>query len=132
MDGMYREELLEHWRHSPYRGTLAAPDLSAKGMNPLCGDEVQIALQVVDGRIACMRFIGNGCVMSQAAASLLGGLVEGHTVAEVQALDRAQLLRTLDIPLSPARLQCALLPLAVLRQALGTPAPDDSPVNPQR
>ena len=126
MDGLgdlYREELLDHWRASPHRGRLARPDAAGEGMNPLCGDAVRLEFQVAGGRIADVKCDGDGCVISQAAASLLAGLVIGKTVAEARDLDRQALLAELGVPLSPARLKCALLALSVLRQAL---APDNA------
>jgi nitrogen fixation protein NifU and related proteins len=123
MDVLYQEEILEHWRHSPYRGTLEAPDRAEEGVNPLCGDQVRIELRTTDSRLLAMRFQGRGCVISQAAASMLAELVEGRSLADVRSMPSQELLAALGVPLSPARLKCALLPWAVLRQALG-PAPD--------
>jgi nitrogen fixation NifU-like protein len=120
MDDLYQEQILDHWRHSPHRGSLDAPDAAAEGMNPLCGDAVRIELRLREGRVEAMKFAGQGCVISQAAASMLADLVEGRGVDEARDLDRQELLAELGIPLSPARLKCALLPLAVLRQALET------------
>lgn len=118
MDDLYGEQILDHWRRSPHRGALSRPDAAAEGMNPLCGDQVRLELALCDGRIAAVKFSGEGCVISQAAASLLAGLLEGRTVAEARAFDRGALLAELGVPLSPARLKCALLSLAVLREAL--------------
>ncbi|HEY8745678.1 MAG TPA: iron-sulfur cluster assembly scaffold protein [Chloroflexota bacterium] len=119
MDALYQEEILEHWRRSPYRGTLEAPDRAEEGMNPLCGDQMRIELRISDDRLLAMRFQGQGCVISQAAASILAATVEGRSLAEVRAMPSQELLAALGVPLSPARLKCALLPWAVLRQALG-------------
>ena len=118
MDDLYQEQILDHWRHSPHRGSLEQPDAAADGMNPLCGDAVRIELRLHEGRVVAMMFQGEGCAISQAEASMLADLVEGRGVDEVRNLDRQELLEELGIPLSPARLKCALLPLAVLRQAL--------------
>ena len=122
MDALYQEEILEHWRRSPYRGSLEAPDRAEEGMNPLCGDQVRIELRVTDDRLLAMRFQGEGCVISQAAASVLATLVEGLPLAEVRALPSRALIDALGVPLSPARTKCALLSWVVLRQAVG-PAP---------
>ena len=92
-------------------------------MNPLCGDQVRIELRTADDQLLAMRFQGQGCVISQAAASILAEMVEGRSLTDVRAMPGQELLAALSVPLSPARLKCALLPWAVLRQALG-PAPD--------
>lgn len=119
MDALYQEEILEHWRHSPHRGALEEPDRVEEGMNPLCGDRVRNELRLAKDHLVAMRFQGQGCVISQAAASILAELVEGRSLADVRALPSGELLEALGVPLSPARLKCALLPWAVLRQALG-------------
>lgn len=123
MDVLYQEEILEHWRHSPHRGTLEAPDRVEEGMNPLCGDQVRIELRVAGDRLLAMRFQGEGCVISQAAASILAELVEGRPLADVRTLPSQVLLEALGVPLSPARVKCALLSWTVLRQALGGSPP---------
>ena len=118
MDDLYQEQILDHWRNSTHRGQLATPDATAEGMSPLCGDRIRVDVQIQDGRIATMHFSGEGCVISQASASMLAELVEGRTVEEARTFDRGVLLEELGVPLSPARLKCALLALSVLRQAL--------------
>jgi nitrogen fixation NifU-like protein len=118
LDDLYREELLDHWRASPHRGRLEQPDAVGEGMNPLCGDAVRLEFQLDQGRIIEVKCDGDGCVISQAAASILAGLVTGKTVDEARVLDRQALLDALGVTLSPARLKCALLGLFVLRQAL--------------
>ena len=123
MDALYQEEILEHWRRSPYRGSLEAPDRAEEGMNPLCGDQVRIELRVAGDRLLAMRFQGDGCVISQAAASILAELVEGRPLADVRTLPSQALLEALGVPLSPARVKCALLSWTVLRQALGGSRP---------
>jgi nitrogen fixation NifU-like protein len=75
----------------------------------------------VDGskRVSEVRFEGRGCAISQASASILTTMLKGLPVVEVQALNQDALLKKLGIPLSVVRLKCALLPLHVLRLALG-------------
>lgn len=118
-DDLYVDGILYHAAHSRHRGSLDAPDLSAEDANPLCGDTIRVELSVRDGSIDVMRFSCQGCAISQASASMLAGLVEGRTVEAARDFDRQELLRALGVALGPSRLKCALLPLAVLRQALG-------------
>jgi nitrogen fixation NifU-like protein len=121
MDALYQEEILEHWRRSPHRGALEKPDRVAEGRNPLCGDAIRLELRITEDRLQALRFDGQGCVISQATASILSELVEGRSLVDVRALTSQELLAALGVPLSPARTKCALLSLAVLRQALGVP-----------
>jgi nitrogen fixation protein NifU and related proteins len=127
MDDLYREHILDHYKNPRNHGALEGADATAEGLNPLCGDELTIDLNVRDGRVTDIRFHGRGCSISQAATSMLTELVEGRTVDEVAALTKDDLLAELGIPLSPMRLKCALLGLGTLRVALnrhsGTPLP---------
>jgi len=127
MDDLYREHILDHYKSPRNHGALDHADVSAEGMNPLCGDQLQIDLKIDDRRITAIRFHGRGCSISQAATSMLTELVVGRTVDEAAALTRDDVTAELGIPLSPVRLKCALLGLGTLKLALnrhsGTPLP---------
>ena len=126
-DELYRENLMDHYRHPRNHGTLEHPDCEAEGKNPLCGDEVEIDVAVADGRISEIRFSGNGCAVSQAATSMLTELVAGLPVEEAAALPSQAIIDELGIPLSAMRVKCAVLGLGTLKVALhrgaGTPLP---------
>jgi nitrogen fixation NifU-like protein len=70
---------------------------------------------VVDGVVQDVKFSGHGCAISQASADLLLDEVKGRTLAEVQQFNKQTVLDLVGIPLSPARLKCALLALKVLK-----------------
>src|SRR5687768_591073 len=114
----YRENLLDHYRNPRFHGRLDAPTVSQEDLNPLCGDMIRIDLALDGGMVADARFSGHGCAVSQAAASMLLEEIVGKSVDEVAALGRDDLLELLGVPLSPARLKCALLSLGVLRAGL--------------
>ena len=103
----------------------------AEGQNPLCGDEVSIAVAFDGDTIADVKFQGRGCAISQAATSMLMDMVKGRSAAEVASMSRDELLDEVGIPLTPVRLKCALLGLGVLKLALhkgrGTPLPEEWP-----
>lgn len=126
-DELYRENLMDHYRHPRHHGTFDVPDAAADGHNPLCGDQVAVQVRLEDGRIDEMRFTGNGCAVSQAATSMLTDLVQGLTVEEAAALPSQAILDELGIPLSAMRVKCAVLGLGTLKVALhravGTPLP---------
>ena len=129
-DQMYREVILDHYKHPRHHGPLEGADAEAEGQNPLCGDEVTVSIRFgADGEtIEEMRFVGRGCAISQAATSMLTELVEGRTAAEVAVLDKQELLDEIAIQLTPVRLKCAMLGLTTLKVALhkakGTPPPE--------
>jgi len=112
---LYREEILDHSRNPRNFGEIADPDFTFEDSNPLCGDRVRIDVKVDNGIIADIKFSGRGCAISQAAASMLTEMVKGHAVDEIRELSAEDMLDELGIPISPARVKCALLGLKVLK-----------------
>lgn len=117
-DSLYRETILDHYRNPRNKGTLDPADYSYEDTNPLCGDEVRIDLRVENDRVSDIKFTGRGCAVSLAATSILTEMVHGQPLADVKALTKDDLLDELGIPVSPARLKCALLGLKVLKAGL--------------
>ena len=123
---IYREAILDHSKHPRNKGTLEHPDFTFEDTNPLCGDEIRVDLDVEGDRVAAVRFSGRGCAISQAAASMLTEMVDGQPVEAVKALTKDDILEELGVPVSPARLKCALLGLKVMKAALyGVPPRDE-------
>lgn len=118
LDDLYRQNILDHYQNPRNWGTLPHPDIAAEDANPLCGDRLRIELQVKDGRIEQVRFSGQGCSISRAAASMLSEEIEGKTVEEVKRIGRDEMLEMMGIELGPVRLKCALLALKTLKLAL--------------
>lgn len=84
---LYQEVILDHGRKPRNHFRLEVFDASARGDNPMCGDRVELFLKLDDaGRIARASFLGRGCAVSQASASLLTELVPGRTRDEARAL----------------------------------------------
>ena len=129
LDSLYREVILDHYKNPRGHGVIAGADAEAEGQNPLCGDEVSIAVAFEGDTIADVKFQGRGCAISQAATSMLMDMVKGRTAQEVASMSRDELLDEVGIPLTPVRLKCALLGLGVLKLALhkgrGTPLPEE-------
>jgi len=114
-DDMFRENILDHYRNPRNQGALEHPDITYEDANPLCGDKIRMDLNVRDGKIEAVRFSGQGCSISQAAASMLSERIEGQPVEEVRKLTRDDMLEMLGIELGPVRLKCALLALKTLK-----------------
>ena len=118
MEDLYRENILDHYRHPRNQGVLENPDIHYEDANPLCGDKIRMDLEIRDGKIARVRFSGTGCSISQAAASMLCEAIEGKPLDEVKKLSRDDVLEMLGIALGPVRLKCGLLALKTLKAGL--------------
>ncbi len=127
MDDMYREQILDLYQHPLNFGQLDPHDFSYEEDNPLCGDVIRIDVRLdAGGRVADVAWSGNGCAISQAAASLLTDHVKGMTLDEMKALEREDILELLGIELSMARIKCATLSLKVLKAGIyGLPGADE-------
>ena len=124
--GIYREQIIDLYEHPLNYGELDPHDFSYEEDNPLCGDVVRIDVRLGDdGRVAGVRWSGDGCAISQASASLLTEEIKGLTLDEVKAFPKERLLELIGVPLSMARVKCALLSLKVLKAgAYGLPDPE--------
>lgn len=132
---LYQAVILDHNRAPRNFGALEGATRTADGRNPLCGDEVHVALRLDGDVIADVRFTGHGCAISKASASLMTTVVKGRTVAEAEGLfrrfhalvtgqDGAGALPSALVVFSgvsrfPARVKCASLPWHALKAALG-------------
>ncbi len=116
---MYREHILDLYKHPHNFGMLKDATNAHREFNPLCGDDVTIEVIVKDGMIQDIKFHGKGCAISMAAASLVTDAVKGKPIAEVKRMSKEDLLNLLHIPVGPVRLKCALLALDTLHKSIG-------------
>ena len=142
LDDLYREIILDHYRSPRNRGELPPPAAHAVGHNPLCGDEIDVYLQVEDGLVSDIKVGGQGCSISQSSASMMSQAVKGKSVDDVKALvKKFKGLMSVaevdadeevpDVPLGdlealqgvvkfPVRIKCATLAWNTLTEALAT------------
>lgn len=119
MDQLYREEIIDHYKYPRYKGELTDPDYKAHDHNPFCGDELTIALKVDEEDIIReVAFSGQGCAISQAAASMLMEEILNEPLEEVKSPNRDDILEILGIEIGPVRMKCALLSLKVLKKGV--------------
>lgn len=120
---LYQDRILDHWQ-SPYnKGSCPAPTHTHQDANRLCGDSIRIELTVgADGVVQHAYFSGEGCCVSQAAASMLVECIEGLDVSQARAFGAEDMLKLFSAPLTPSRQRCCLLAWRVLRQALASTA----------
>lgn len=132
---LYREVILDHSRSPRNFGRLEGANREADGFNPLCGDQLKLSLRVEDGSLRQASFVGDGCAISTASASLLTDAVAG--LSESEALELADRFRRMaageiepdeadlgklsalaGVRDYPMRVKCATLAWHALRAAL--------------
>jgi nitrogen fixation NifU-like protein len=118
MTSIYQERILQHSTHPHNFGRL--PSATAKILldNPLCGDKIQMEVEIVDGIIKRAMFTGKGCAISKASASLLTDIVINMNISELRKWDKDSIIKMLGIELGANRLKCALLPLEALQRII--------------
>lgn len=137
VEDLYREAVLAHNRAPQRFGELQSPTHAGDGENPACGDALHVGLRVADGRIADLRFKGEACAVTIAAASMLGELIVGGAADRLQALrgkferllrgesgdpSLGELAALSELTRHPARHRCALLAFDAVQAALsGSP-----------
>lgn len=134
-DELYRDIVLDHYHRPRNRGSLKKPSVSVEVDNVFCGDEVKLDVTIDGGRITAACFLGRGCSISQASASMLTEAVSGRSLEEVEALSESfrgmmngshevnarslgDLAALQGVRRFPARVRCALLAWDALRKAL--------------
>ena len=138
LDDLYQQIILEHYRSPKNRApSLEGEDVHVHHSNPLCGDELDLRVDVEDDRVAALVFDGDGCSISQASASVMTETVKGRALDD--ALDLTEQFRLMmhgDTPSReddlgdgivfqgvakfPVRVKCALLGWMALKDALET------------
>jgi nitrogen fixation NifU-like protein len=143
LEDLYREIILDHYRTPRNRGELAPPAAHAVGHNPLCGDEIEVYLDVADGMVNDIKVGGQGCSISQSSASMMTQAVKGKSLDEVRALvQRFRSMMSIEeldesaaevklgdlealqgVVKFPVRIKCAVLAWNTLTEALAQTAP---------
>ena len=141
---LYRELILEHWQNPQNYGEMRGADLVVEQVNTLCRDEVTFYFkfsrenlrsqrlrrsQKSQRRIAEVSFVGKGCAISVASASILTEEMKGRSVGDLSKLTGEDVFKLLGGPVAPARLKCAFLPLEAIRK-LSVSALDKQPIVP--
>ncbi len=115
---LYQENILDHYKRPRNKGKIEGAQMHRRESNPLCGDVIEIFAKLDDaGRIAEINFDGEGCAISQAAASMLTEMAKGRSAEELLNMDKQEMLDELGINPGPARIKCALLAFKALKMA---------------
>ena len=122
-EDIYQEHILEHYEEPYHRGRCSHCTHCHEDDNPLCGDHVEMTLRINDnGVLKDVFFDGDGCCISQAAASMLAERFDQRTVEEVKQFTAQNMLDLFGVKLTPNRQKCCLLPWRVLQAAIYSPA----------
>src|SRR5207245_10524016 len=98
MSSIYSDIILDYYRYPRNKGQITSPRIKAKDSNPLCGDVVEIQMQVDgDNRVTEIKFDGNGCSISQASASMLTELVKGKTLDDLRKIPTENVLELIGV-----------------------------------
>ena len=119
IESMYREQILDHYKNPRNFGKIMDATVHHHEKNPLCGDDLDVYFFIdEDKNIADVKIYGRGCAISQASASMLTEKVKGKSIDEIKNLKKDDILEMLGIPISAARLKCALLSMDTFRNAI--------------
>ncbi len=107
---LYQDVLLDYFQSSAHKGKIENADFRSRGINPVCGDEIEITMSAKPsgGVIEKIRYSGHGCVISQASSAMMAECLEGKTPKEAQVLISAfkdMMLSKTPIELLPADLE---------------------------
>lgn len=115
---LYQEELMDHYRHPQNNKKIPNANFASGEYNPSCGDKMHIEGLIDHDTLTQIGFQGKGCVISQAAASMLTQKSKGKKVDEILEFNKNTVQELIGLPLGPTRLKCALLCLHVLQQGI--------------
>jgi nitrogen fixation NifU-like protein len=134
LSALYQERILAHYRKPHHKGALDRASGVHTVKNPLCGDDVTVAVREADGVVVEAGFTGSGCSITQASASMLMDLVHGRSRHEIEALRHefeamlageeageslGEMRALRGVSAFKARHKCARLPWQALEGALG-------------
>ena len=116
---LYKQEILEHYKHPRQFGHLDVFTNSAQLVNASCGDEIEVTLKISkSGIIEDVMFTGSGCAISIASASILCELIKGKSVEQFSNLKAEDILKSMGMDNGSPRVKCALLGWEALRKAI--------------
>ena len=119
---LYQDHILEHYEEPYHRGQCATCTHVHQDDNPLCGDVIRMELQIDNkGTLKEIYFNGDGCCISQAAASMLAEKFDGKRVEDVKRFTAQDMLQLFGARLTPNRQKCCLLSWRVLQAAVYSP-----------
>lgn len=118
-DELYKENIMDHYKHPRNAGVMAGATFSRRELNASCGDELEFFVLLDEaGKVSKVSFNGQGCAISQSATSMLTEKVEGMTIDELKKLLPEDVFTMLGVPVDTTRIRCALLGFKALKGGL--------------
>jgi nitrogen fixation NifU-like protein len=117
---MYREVILDHYKHPHHFGSLPKKSVETTLYNTSCGDTItmQLLIDTKSKKIINIGFTGSGCAISMASASMLTDALIGKTAEKAKKMKTEDIIKMLGTTLTPSRVKCAVLPLEVIQKAM--------------
>ncbi|MDP6642345.1 MAG: SUF system NifU family Fe-S cluster assembly protein [Candidatus Nanoarchaeia archaeon] len=115
---MYLEHILDLYKNPLNFGVLDNADFKERCFNPSCGDEVEIQVRLDNNKVEDVKFIGKGCAISVASASLLTDHIKGKSLDELKNLTKEDMIKLIGIEVGPARVKCVTCSLVSLREGI--------------
>ena len=110
--------ILDHFEHPRFHGRLDVPGTAVTGGNPGCGDTVTVYMTVTEpGDSVEIAFEGEGCTVSQAAASMVMQMMQGRTLRQIDEATAEPLLEMIGPDIAAARRNCSLLAFNAVKEA---------------
>jgi nitrogen fixation NifU-like protein len=123
-DPIYTEMIIEYSRNPSNFGKIDGPHIHRHDSNPLCGDSIDLYINIDENKVSDVKFDGKGCAICMACTSVLTEMIQGKTLDEVKNFQKDELLSELGlehlIKTSPVRIKCALLSLKALKHGIYT------------
>lgn len=133
LDDLYREVILDHYRSPHNKGQVEGAQVDLEMLNPTCGDEIRLTLGIEEGVVRDVRFVGKGCSISMASASMMTDAIKGRSLPEAERLiegframmrgeedreDLGELEALQGVAKFPVRIKCATLAWDTLQKGL--------------
>ena len=117
-DSYLREDLLEIYKNPINLGKLENATVTVTDTNPMCGDEVNLAILMKGDVLVDAKFWGDACAVSVISSSLVTEELIGKTLAEIKGFNKKDVLDLFGVPLTTSRVKCATLILSALNLAI--------------
>lgn len=117
-EGIYRENILDHYKNPHNNGEIKDAEIKFTENNPLCGDVITVNLKLNDRKVKDVKFRGRGCAISQSAISMLSDEIKGKSLEEIKNIKREDIVNMLGIDIGVVRTKCATLGIVAIKNGI--------------